>query len=63
MTTAPLTEALTVPEVMTALRLSRSKLYDLLRSGDLSSFTIGRSRRIPADAVSAYMRKRLEENS
>lgn len=62
MTTAPIPDALTVPEVMAALRLSRSKLYDLLRSGDLPSFTIGRSRRIPADAIPTYMSKRLEES-
>ncbi|MFJ8081523.1 helix-turn-helix domain-containing protein [Streptomyces sp. NPDC096205] len=54
-------EALKVPEVMRALRISRSKVYDLIRSHELPSFTIGRARRIPADAVSAYMRDRLEE--
>jgi excisionase family DNA binding protein len=62
-TTAPLPESVTVREVMTALRLSRSKIYDLLRSGELSSFTVGRSRRIPANEVTTYMHKRLEANS
>jgi hypothetical protein len=37
-------EAFTVPEVMTALRLSRSKVYDLIRSRQLASFTIWRVR-------------------
>ncbi|HCA88562.1 MAG TPA: DNA-binding protein [Streptomyces sp.] len=59
--TAPPLEALTVPEVMAALRLSRTKLYDLIRSGDLPSFTVGRARRIPTDGLSSYMRKRIEE--
>ncbi|MEU4686783.1 helix-turn-helix domain-containing protein [Streptomyces xinghaiensis] len=54
-------QALTVPEVMTALRLSRFKVYDLIRSKQLPSFTIGRSRRVPADAVQAFMQNRLEE--
>lgn len=54
-------EALTVPEVMTALRLSRFKVYDLIRSNELPSITIGRARRIPVDSVRAYMRDRLEE--
>ncbi|WP_327655985.1 helix-turn-helix domain-containing protein [Streptomyces sp. NBC_00483] len=54
-------EALTVPEVMKALRLSRFKVYDLIRSNELPSITIGRSRRIPVDSVRAYMRGRLEE--
>ncbi len=54
-------EALKVPEVMTALRLSRFKVYDLIRSGQLRSFTVGRARRIPVDAVRQYMQDRLEE--
>ncbi|WP_405011005.1 helix-turn-helix domain-containing protein [Kitasatospora sp. NBC_01539] len=54
--------ALTVPEVMAALRLSRSKVYDLIRSRALPSFTIGRCRRFDAADVTAYMRQRIEEN-
>ncbi|MFJ6943138.1 helix-turn-helix domain-containing protein [Streptomyces wuyuanensis] len=54
-------QALTVPEVMSALRLSRFKVYDLIRSKRLPSFTEGRSRRIPADALATYMKNRLEE--
>ncbi|MFE5037635.1 helix-turn-helix domain-containing protein [Streptomyces sp. NPDC056683] len=56
-------QALTVPEVMTALRLSRSKVYDLIRSRQLPSYTSGRARRIPIDAVRHYMQDRLEENA
>jgi excisionase family DNA binding protein len=60
-TTAP--EVLTVPEVMAALRISRPKVYDLIRSRALVSFTIGRARRIPAEALAAYIRTRTEEDS
>ena len=56
-------QALTVPEVMTALRLSRSKVYDLIRSKQLPSYTSGRARRIPVDAIRHYMQHRLEENA
>lgn len=56
-------QALTVPEVMTALRLSRSKVYDLIRSKQLPSYTSGRARRIPVDAVRHYIQDRLEENA
>ncbi|UUN27676.1 helix-turn-helix domain-containing protein [Streptomyces sp. FIT100] len=56
-------QAFTVPEVMTALRLSRSKVYDLIRSKQLPSYTSGRARRIPVDAVRHYMQDRLEENA
>ncbi|MBB0245207.1 helix-turn-helix domain-containing protein [Streptomyces alkaliphilus] len=58
----PLPETLTVPEVMTALRLSRSKVYDLIRTRQLPSFTVGRARRIPAAELTTYMNKRIEEN-
>ncbi|WP_110943815.1 helix-turn-helix domain-containing protein [Streptomyces niger] len=56
-------QALTVPEVMTRLRLSRSKVYDLIRSKQLPSYTSGRARRIPVDAVRHYMQERIEENA
>jgi excisionase family DNA binding protein len=59
-TTAP-PQALTVPEVMTALRISRFKVYDLIRSRDLPSFTIGRARRISVDALATYIRTRTED--
>ena len=55
--------ALTVPEVMTALRISRSKVYDLIRSKKLGSFTEGRSRRIAADSLASYIRTKTEENT
>ena len=60
--TPPLPQALTVPEVMTALRIGRSTVYDLLRSRQLDSFTIGRSRRVAADSLTAYMHSRTKEN-
>ena len=37
---------LTVPEAGRALAISRSKMYDLLNSGQLPSVHIGRSRRV-----------------
>ncbi|MFF2038995.1 helix-turn-helix domain-containing protein [Kitasatospora sp. NPDC058170] len=59
---ATATEALTVPEDMASLRLSRSKTYDLIRSGELPSFTIGRSRRIAAESLADFIRNQTEEN-
>ncbi|MFJ2098391.1 helix-turn-helix domain-containing protein [Streptomyces anulatus] len=53
--------AVTVPEVMAALKYSRSKVYDLIRSRVLPSYTEGRCRRIPLDALRTYMDNRLEE--
>ncbi|MBC9719478.1 MULTISPECIES: helix-turn-helix transcriptional regulator [Streptomyces] len=60
MTTAP-AELLTVPEVMARLKYGRSKVYDLIRSKRLVSITDGRCRRIPADALNAYIRDRIAE--
>ncbi|MFJ4523993.1 helix-turn-helix domain-containing protein [Streptomyces sp. NPDC088810] len=59
----PTHEALTVPEVMAALRLSRFKVYDLMRSKQLPSFTIGRARRVPADALHTYIQNRLGDDN
>ncbi len=44
-------ELLTVPEVMYRLRLGRTAVYDLIRTGRLASITLGRARRIPTHAV------------
>ena len=60
--TPPLPQALTVPEVMAALRIGRSAVYDLFRARQLDSFTIGRSRRVAVDSLAAYIRNRTEEN-
>jgi excisionase family DNA binding protein len=59
--TTPTAELLTVPEVMTRLKLGRSKVYDLIRTRRLPSITIGRARRVPADAVQDFIRDQLAE--
>ena len=46
---------LTVDQVAERLHMSRPVIYDLLRSGELESITIGKSRRIPASVVDAYI--------
>ncbi|WP_431784029.1 helix-turn-helix domain-containing protein [Streptomyces chumphonensis] len=48
-------ELLTVPEVMAQLKLGRSAVYELIRTHRLASITIGRARRIPADAVRVFV--------
>ncbi|MFD3753109.1 helix-turn-helix domain-containing protein [Streptomyces cyaneofuscatus] len=59
MTTAT-AELLTVPEVMARLKLGRSTVYDLIRSRRLTSITIGRARRIPAEAVRDFIVNEIE---
>ncbi|MYW04180.1 helix-turn-helix domain-containing protein [Streptomyces sp. SID3343] len=54
-------DVLMVEEVMAWLKLGRTKVYDLMRTQQLESFTVGRSRRIPAVSVRAFIAGRLEE--
>jgi excisionase family DNA binding protein len=54
---------LTVPEVMAALRLGRSSVYELIRRRELASLTIGRTRRIPRAALTIYLNHRAEEET
>ncbi|MFI9062642.1 tyrosine-type recombinase/integrase [Streptomyces sp. NPDC053429] len=52
---------LTVPQVMACLQLGRSAVYDLLRTQQLASITLGRARRIPAHVLTDFIRTRLDE--
>ncbi|RBM16838.1 helix-turn-helix domain-containing protein [Streptomyces sp. PT12] len=55
------TALLTVPEVMARLRLGRTAVYELIRSGRLSSLTIGRARRVPVSALDDFIANEIEE--
>ena len=44
-----------VPDVMRMLRLGRTVVYELIRSGRLRSVKQGRARRIPATAIRDYI--------
>ncbi|MGO4428673.1 helix-turn-helix domain-containing protein, partial [Streptomyces sp. MCAF7] len=55
------TELLTVPEVMERLQLGRTAVYDLIRTRQLPSLTLGRTRRIPTHALTDFIRTRLEQ--
>ncbi|MET8364105.1 helix-turn-helix domain-containing protein [Micromonospora sp. NPDC005194] len=48
---------LTVPEACAALRVSRWALYQLIRTQQLATIRIGRSRRVPVDAVTGLIEK------
>ncbi|MEU4113939.1 helix-turn-helix domain-containing protein [Kitasatospora sp. NPDC028055] len=56
-------ELLTVPQVMERLQLGRTTVYDLLRTHQLPSLTLGRARRIPAHALTELIRTRLEQEA
>ncbi|MFG2677714.1 helix-turn-helix domain-containing protein [Streptomyces sp. NPDC048392] len=59
----PVLDLLTVPQVMARLQLGRSAVYDLLRTGQLASITLGRARRIPAHALTDFIRTRMEQDA
>ncbi|GGT63849.1 helix-turn-helix domain-containing protein [Actinomadura citrea] len=46
---------LRVPQVMEVLQLGRWKVYELMRTGALESVWVGRDRRVPADAIDAFI--------
>lgn len=45
---------LTVEEAARRLSVGRTTCFALIRSGELESVTVGRLRRVPADAIPTY---------
>lgn len=58
MASSPLSEVkfLTVAEVATLMRVSKMTVYRLVHSGELPAVQIGRSFRVPEQAVHEYLR-------
>ncbi len=52
---------LTVSEASAVLRISRWKLYDLIRSRQIATVKIGRRRFVPQDTLVKLIRERREE--
>ncbi|MEU0518848.1 helix-turn-helix domain-containing protein [Streptosporangium sp. NPDC006007] len=54
----PLSEVkfLTVAEVATVMRVSKMTVYRLVHSGELPAIRVGRSFRVPEQAVHNYLR-------
>jgi len=48
-------EILTVNEVMDLLCIGKNTIYSLLNSGELQGFRIGRTWKIPRDALVSYI--------
>ncbi|MER8114771.1 helix-turn-helix domain-containing protein [Streptomyces sp. NPDC094031] len=57
------TELLTVPQVMERLQLGRTAVYNLIRTRQLPSLTLGRARRIPAHALTDLIHTRLDQEA
>ncbi len=48
---------LTVAEVAALMRVSKMTVYRLVHSGDLPAVRVGRSFRVPEDAVNEYLQR------
>lgn len=53
---------LTVQELMETLNIGRNSVYELLNSGEISAFRIGRSWKIPKDSVIYYINQWSRNN-
>jgi excisionase family DNA binding protein len=52
--------AVTVSEAAHMLGISRAKLYPMISSGEIRSFKVGTSRRVPVREVEAFMERQLQ---
>jgi excisionase family DNA binding protein len=52
---------LTVAEVATAMRVSKMTVYRLVHSGELPAVRVGRSYRVPEQAVHTYLQESFVE--
>ncbi|MCL2849349.1 MAG: helix-turn-helix domain-containing protein [Micrococcales bacterium] len=50
-------------EVANLMRVSKMTVYRLLHSGELPGLRVGRSFRVPADALETYLRSAVTETS
>ncbi|WP_129308187.1 excisionase family DNA-binding protein [Streptomyces sp. L2] len=55
--TDPALVLLTVEEAARRLRIGRTTCFRLVMSGEIESVTVGRLRRVPVDALCAYVAK------
>jgi excisionase family DNA binding protein len=53
---------LTAEQAATALAICRTKVYELLRNGELESVQIGASRRIPTAALEDYVQRLRDQH-
>ena len=54
---------LSVEEAAEQLSLSRTRLYALIKTGDIASVRVGRLRRVPADALLQFIARLVAEQS
>jgi len=55
-------EIMTPEEVMDYLYIGRNAVYDLLHSGEIKSFRVGRKWKIPKKELDAYIDRSVSKN-
>lgn len=56
-------KSLTIAEAADELRISRTKIDELIKAGELTSYKIGARRFVPADTLKEYIDKRIAAES
>ncbi|MFG3051382.1 helix-turn-helix domain-containing protein [Kitasatospora sp. NPDC048239] len=56
----PTLVALTVEEAARRLSIGRTTMYALIKGGEIETIPIGRARRVPAEAVVEFTRRRMQ---
>ncbi len=52
-----------IEEGARALRISRSRMFELIAAGEIETVLIGRSRRVPAQALEEYVARLRRQQS
>lgn len=53
---------LSAEEAMEELQIGKNAIYDILRSGELEGFKIGRNWKIPRKSIDKYIDKNIKSN-
>ncbi|MFJ4092219.1 helix-turn-helix domain-containing protein [Kitasatospora sp. NPDC089913] len=59
----PTLVALRVEEAARRLSIGRTTMYALIRDGEIETIPIGRARRVPAEAVIEFTRRRMQQHA
>ena len=58
-----MSKLLTVKETEAVLRLGHTKVCELISKGEIETLLIGRSRRVPEDAVNRFIQRKMKETA
>ena len=53
---------LEINEIQSLLGIGRNKVYNLLQTGEIAAFKIGKAWKVTSEDVEAYLEKQREEN-